>query len=157
MEWGKRTDRISCVRSTGQQECLAAAPAKVLAAPLATAARFGHPVLATKLVEGSRLSPDPLERVSLHMFEFDPGNHTGGVARKSTTRRIDQYQSPCPSAHAGLGIARVIIRHNIIDPHLSAQPLLRLRDHSYGLFHLPSCGQKEITVGQCPSVVLHVG
>src|ERR1035437_6336946 len=119
----ERARRISHRGVSRQQESLAAAASEIFAAAIATAARLGHPVFATKVEERGRFLPDPVERLFPHVLKRQARQYFRGMAGKYLACGIDQHQSSSPSSHAGLGILRVVIWHNGIDADPPRKPL----------------------------------
>src|SRR5271165_1568337 len=111
----ERADGIRSAGVAGEQKSLAAAAAEILRAALTASTRFGHPLLSAKALERSRLSPNPFQRTLAHIVKAHAGNDSRRVTRKHLPRRVNQHQAPSPSAHAGLGIARVVIRNHAIN------------------------------------------
>ena len=62
-----------------------------------------------------------------------------------------------PSAHAGLGKARVVIGDHGIDADASGEALFGGGDGFHGLLKLCPRGQQRGAVPQCPAVILRVG
>src|SRR5450631_4032188 len=108
-------DRIGGARVARNQEGLATAAAEILLAAGAALARLLHPVGAAERYERGRGSPDVGQRVLAHGPELEPGYDLGGVAWQHAACRRDIERAATPSADAGLGEARVIVRHHRVD------------------------------------------
>ncbi len=153
-------ERASGIGSAGvarEQQGLAAASSKIFGALVATAARFRHPFLSAKALERRRLLPDEFKRLLADIFEFESGDYFRGVAGKNLARGIDEHQSTSPSAHAGFGKARVVIRDYEIDADTSGESLLRGGDGFCSFFELRASGQQCGAILQRPTVILSVG
>ena len=70
-----------------------------------------------------RLLPDQSSVCSRTLSKRMPGNHARRMTRQRAAGRIDQHQLPSPAAHAGLGIARVVVGHDEVDANLAGHAL----------------------------------
>ena len=75
-----------------------------------SSAGLGHPVFTAKALECRRLPPYPVAASrSRTLSNMHAGNDPGSMAGKRLPGRIDQHQPASPTAHAGFGIARVVV------------------------------------------------
>ena len=153
---GERTNRIRGRRIAGEQKSLAAATAEVARAAVAAPARFRHPAFIPEAVERRRVLPDPPQGVLAGVRELEARNHTGGMARQHAAGRIDQHLLMSPAVHARLGIFRVIVGQNKIDPQVAFEPLARGFHDLDGAVHLLPRRQQRLAIAQRPAVILHV-
>src|SRR4029077_20642137 len=104
---------------------LAAAAAEILFAAVTGFAGFLHPSFAAKFLEGCGIFPEFAQAAVLYVFKVQSWNNLRGLAGKRVAGGRDEHELASPAAHAGLGIFRVIIRHDIFDADFAAQALLR--------------------------------
>src|SRR5580704_4524184 len=154
MSGRKGADWIRRGAIPSDQKSLAAATAKVLRPALAASTRLRHPMLSPKTLEGSGLSPYPFERMFAHIVKAHARNHSRSMARKYLSRGVNQHQPPAPSAHACLGVARVIIRNHAINSHAARKPFLRRFHDAQTSLKLLASRNQHIPILQSPSVIL---
>src|SRR5580692_540651 len=157
MRGRERTHWIRRTGIPGEEKSLTAAAAEVLSPAVAASTRFGHPLFSAKTLEGRGLSPYPFERMFAHIVKPHARNHSRSMARKRLSRRIDQHQTPAPSTHTRLGIARIIIRDHTINSHSAGKPLLRRFYNAQAVFQLFTRRNQRIPILQSPTVILSVG
>ena len=80
-----------------------------------------------------------------------------GVAGQDLARRRDVQVLPRPAAHAGLGIARVVVGHHVVDHEHALEPLARRLDQRDRALGLLAGRHQRRAVGERPAVVLDVG
>ena len=151
----KRACGIGDPRVSSQQKSLATAATEIFSAPVATAARFVHPLFAAEALKRGRFAPDPSRAFSrTFSTAFRAGLPLHGRAILSC--RIDEHQSSSPASHAGLRIFRVIIGNNRIDADASGKAF-SVGGHNVTAFsNCARVGNKRRAVGQRPSVILRM-
>ena len=79
------------------------------------------------------------------------------MAGQGLARWRDVHELPRPTAHAGLGPARIVIGHDVVEYQAAFQLLSRALDDLGRLFELLARGQQGLPVAVGPAVILHVG
>src|SRR5262245_3714356 len=78
------------------------------------------------------------------------------MARHCIAARRNEHGPAAPTAHAGLGKFRVVIGNDVFDFDFAAQAFFGLPEKFQGLHKLFARGKELLTVGERPSVILHV-
>src|SRR5882724_1309698 len=91
-----------------------------------------------------------------YIVETQSRNDSRGVAGKRPSCGVDEHELPAPSAHAGLGIAGIVVGNDGVDANLSRGTLLRFGNDQQSLIDLLACGHERGAVPQRPPVVLNV-
>ena len=144
-------------RVAREREGLAATPAPIDFTAIAPGARRWHPVRAAEAIKGIRSVPDVQKRVVTDRREGEVREAFSGMARQHQAHRRDGDEAPAPAAHAGFGQAGIIVRHDIVDHHRPGEALARCLDLLRGSVQLTTRGQQRVTIGQSPTVILHMG
>src|SRR5882762_2525149 len=78
------------------------------------------------------------------------------MAGKCPSCGVDEHELPAPSAHAGFGVARVVVGNDRVDANLARGALLSFGDDEQRLINLLASGHQRGAVLQRPPVVLNV-
>ena len=150
------TSRVGVVRLAGQSHRLAAAAAPVDFLALAGLAGLRHPLGAAIGIEGLGVQPDFFQRLVLHVVKDQSWNGLGRMAGQNLARGRNIDHPASPSAHAGLGKARIIVGHDRIDHDDAVIAPAQVFEQFDGIQRLLIGGHQRIPVGQGPAVILGV-
>ena len=101
--------------------------------------------------------PDFGESLLLHVGELQAGNDFCGVTGKRFAARSDQHHFAAPAAHAGLRIFCVVVGDDGLDANFAAEAVFGGFDFGERLIELRARGQQSVSIGEAPTVVLHIG
>ncbi len=157
MQRRERAGGIGRLGLPGKGESLAAAAAEIQLPPGAAAAGLGHPLGAAERLESGAAMPDLGQRLVLDVVEGEGGDGFGRMAGQDLAGWRHVQVLLAPAAHAGLGVAGVVVRHDIVDHQHALQPLLCCLDQIDRRLGLRAGRHQRRPVLERPAIILDMG